>query len=100
MIKKDIFNMNEIITIVMAEVESIEFMEMYGLEEEFEIPKPIESKLSSLDNKDYIEFIERIEEMAKEVYKLKSGELNELNKCHEEIVRESEKVLSEFIIKE
>ncbi|NME84379.1 hypothetical protein [Clostridium sp. SM-530-WT-3G] len=100
MIKKDIFNMNEIVTIVMAEVEAIEFMEMYGLEEEVEIPKPIESKLSSLDNKDYVEFIEKIEEMAKEVYKLKSGELNELNKCHEEIVRESENILSEFIIKE
>lgn len=100
MIKKDIFNMNEIVTIVMAELEAIEFMEMYGLEEEVEIPKPIESKLSSLDNKDYVEFIEKIEEMAKEVYKLKSGELNELNKCHEEIVRESENILSEFIIKE
>ncbi|HCW53778.1 MAG TPA: hypothetical protein DG753_08590 [Clostridium sp.] len=100
MIKNDIFNMNEIITIVMAEVEAIEFMEMYGLEEEVEIPKPIESKLLSLDNKDYVEFIEKIEEMAKEVYKLKSGELNELNKCHEEIVRKSENVLSEFIIKE
>ena len=100
MIKKDIFNMNEIVTIVMAEVEAIEFMEMYGLEEEVEIPKPIESKLSSLYNKDYVEFIEKIEEMAKEVYKLKSGELNELNKCHEEIVRESENILSEFIIKE
>ncbi|MBQ3423130.1 MAG: hypothetical protein IJH34_16085, partial [Romboutsia sp.] len=68
MVRKDIFNMNEIITIVMAEVECAESTEMYGIEEEFQIPKPIENKLSLLENKDYVEFMDKVEELSKEIY--------------------------------
>lgn len=95
--RKDIFNIDEIITIVMAEVEAMQSQELYGIEEDAEIPKPIENKIMLLDNLDYIEFIEKINEITEEIYELKSGELNELNKCHEEIAREAESILREFI---
>ena len=75
--RKDIFNMNEIITIVMAEVESVESKEFYGIDEEFDIPKPLESKLLLLDEESYTEFMKKVEEISKEIYELKSGELNE-----------------------
>lgn len=61
--RKDIFNMNEIITIVMAEVESIESKEFYGIDEELHIPKPIESKLLLLDEESYTEFMKKVEEI-------------------------------------
>lgn len=98
--RKDIFNMNEIITIVMAEVESIELKEFYGIDEELHIPKPIESKLLLLDEESYTEFMKKVEEISKEIYELKSGELNELNKCHEEINIISRDILHEYIVKE
>jgi len=98
--RKDIFNINEIITIVMAEVESIESIEFYDINDGVELPKPIENKISLLEKNDYIEFFNKIEQVSKEIYELKSGELNELNKCHEEIFIKSKSILSEFIRKE
>ncbi|MDO5515948.1 MAG: hypothetical protein Q4F66_00230 [Clostridium sp.] len=98
--RKDIFNMDEIITIVMAEVEAAQCEQFYGIEDDAEIPKPIENKMLLLDNEDYTEFIEIISEISEDIYELKSGELNELNKCHEEIAREADIKLNEFIEKE
>lgn len=98
--RKDIFNIDEIITIIMAEVECAQFQEEYGIEDEADIPKPIEDKILKLNNEDYTEFIEIINEISDNIYELKSGELNELNKCHEEIAREAEEKLNGFIRKE
>ena len=98
--RKDIFNMNEIISIVMTEVESVESKEFYGIDEEFDLPKPIESKLLLLDEESYTEFMKKVEEISKEIYELKSGELNELNKCNEEINIISRDILHEYIVKE
>lgn len=98
--RKDIFNMNEIITAVMAEVESMKSKELYGIDEELDIPKPIENKILLLDDDSYTEFMEKLEEISKEIYELKSGELNELNKCHEEINIISRDIFDEYIVKE
>ena len=71
---------------------------LYGIDEEFDLPKPIESKLLLLDEESYTEFMKKVEEISKEIYELKSGELNELNKCHEEINIISRDILHEFIV--
>ncbi|NYC31671.1 hypothetical protein [Clostridium saccharobutylicum] len=85
---KDIFTMDEMITIVMAIVDNLEFKELYGLyeDQEINIPRPINEKIENLNQCEYQNFIEKMTEIAEEVMIIKSGELNELNRCHEEII--------------
>ncbi|MEQ3337681.1 hypothetical protein [Clostridium butyricum] len=93
-----IFNINEIITIVMEEVRIEENRQMYGIDEESDLPKGICNKLDSLKEIEFKEFLNIIEEITNEILYIKSGELNELNKCHEEIIYMAQEKLDDYII--
>lgn len=93
-----IFNINEIITIVMEEVRIEENRQMYGIDEESDLPKGICNKLGSLKEIKFKEFLSIIEEITNEILHIKSGELNELNKCHEEIIYMAQEKLYNYII--
>ena len=93
-----IFNINEIITIVMEEVRIKENRQMYGIDEESELPKGICNKLDSFKEIEFKEFLSRIEQIANEILHIKSEELNELNKCHEEIIYMAHEKLDDYII--
>lgn len=93
-----IFNINEIITIVMEEVRIEENRQMYGIDEESDLPKGICNKLDSLKEIKFKEFLNIIEEITNEILHIKSGELNELNKCHEEIIYMAQEKLDDYII--
>jgi len=93
-----IFNINEIIIIVMEEVRIEENRQMYGIDEESDLPKGICNKLDSLKEIEFKEFLNIIEEITNEILHIKSGELNELNKCHEEIIYMAQEKLDDYII--
>ncbi|SFC88911.1 hypothetical protein [Clostridium uliginosum] len=97
--KTDIFTISEIITIVMDLVDKLKTYELYGFEDESElhIPKPINDKLESLDFSDYNNFISKCSEIAEEILSIKTGELNELNYCHEQITFLAEDMLKSYI---
>ncbi|NOW20017.1 hypothetical protein DFH90_003490, partial [Clostridium saccharobutylicum] len=61
---KDIFTMDEMITIVMAIVDNLEFKELYGLyeDQEINIPRPINEKIENLNQCEYQNFIEKMTE--------------------------------------
>lgn len=96
---KAIFTINEIISIVMEAVDRLEAYEVYGLNDdgEFNIPKPIFNKVESLNESDYEDFMSKILYIAEEVLPIKSGELNELNRCHEEINFIAKDILEMYI---
>lgn len=93
-----IFNINEIITIVMEEVGIEENRQMYGIDEESDLPKGICNKLDSLKEIEFKEFLNIIEQITNEILHIKSGELNELNKCHEEIIYMAHEKLNDYIM--
>lgn len=96
---RKLFTINEIITIVMEEINRLELYEIYGVndDEEFNIPKPIINKLESLNEDDYRDFISKVAYIAEEILLIKSGELNELNTCHEEISFLAKDILEIYI---
>ncbi|MGL5616537.1 MAG: hypothetical protein ACRDD2_09980 [Sarcina sp.] len=93
------FNKEEIITIIKENIKEIE-NEYLGLgEEEFYLPKPIMVKIDLLEEIERINFFEICDEMAKELIILKTGELNQINNLHSEIVNLAENKLNKYIIK-
>ncbi|MBN1037999.1 hypothetical protein DVW12_04635 [Clostridium botulinum] len=99
--KIDIFTISEIIAIVMDLVDKLEAYELYGFEgtSELHIPKPINDKLESLESNNYDDFLCKCSEIAEEILFIKTGELNELNNCHQEINFLADKKLKEYIKK-
>ena len=93
------FDINEIITIVMDEVKVLENQEMYGIQKEADYPIDIYNKIEMLSDDEFSDFMEIINRMAEEILEIKSGELNELNKCHEEIMYLSEEYLEDYLEK-
>lgn len=93
-----IFNINEIITIVMEEVRIEENNRMYGMNEEGDYPKYICDKFEMLNEEEFEEFMDSIMDITEQILQIKSGELNELNKCHEEIIYLAGKYLNKYII--
>lgn len=91
------FKINEIITIVMEEVRVKENKYIYGIDEEAEYPKHIYDKLENMQEEDFEEFMCIIEEISEDIMEIKSGELNELNKCHEEIIYLAGECLNKFM---
>ena len=81
---KNIFTVNDIITIVMEEVTSLKEKQIYSIEND-NLPKPILDKLSSLNKYEFDEFTKRVSIIAEEILEMQSGELNELNIFHAEI---------------
>lgn len=92
-----IFNINEIITIVMEEVRVEENNVLYGIDEDGDYPKQICDKLDMLSENEFEEFMSIIKNIVETVSDIKSGELNELNKCHEEIMYAAKNVLNKYM---
>ncbi|CAH0436594.1 hypothetical protein CQ395_15155 [Clostridium neonatale] len=91
---KNIFTVNDIITIVMEEVNSLKEKQIYSIEnDEYNLPKPILDKLSSLNKYEFDEFTKRVSIIAEEILEMQSGELNELNIFHAEITFVIEDIL-------
>lgn len=96
---KNMFSINEIISIVMTIVEDLSAREIYGasLDDELYFPKPIIEKLNSLTTSQYEDLITKASNIAEEVYEYKSGELNELNSLHQEIKLLASELLKDYI---
>ena len=93
------FSINEIITIVMEEVRIEESRNIYGIHEETDYPRYIDDKLEKMKEEDFEAFMNIIEKVAEDIIEIKSGELNELKKCHEEIIYLANKYLNDFLEK-
>ena len=95
-----IFTMKEIITIVMAILEEIEVAKIYGQElaDEMYFPKPILDKLNSLSGNEYEYLLSKATIIAETVFVYKSGELNELNSIHQEIILLANDILEAYIV--
>ena len=92
------FNINEIITIVMAMIEDIKNELIYGIEsDELNIPNNISEKIDNLDDIECEKFFYLIGEISSKVYNLKNGELHELNVIHKEIIEFSSVYLKEYM---
>ena len=92
------FTIDEVIAIVMSEVDSLEAEMLYGLQnEELDLPMLIQEKLNKMSGEYYTDFINEIEEMSKDILHIKTGELNELNRCHEEIAILAEENLQDYL---
>ena len=90
---------NEIISIVMNLVETKNARDVYGdilLEPEY-TSKNIDHKLDTYSEEDRELFWNEISTIVDEIYDLKSGELNQLNMMHMEIVYLAEEYLDKFI---
>lgn len=98
--KNNIFTITEIIKIIMELVDKLEAYELYGFEDESELHslKYLECKLEKLSHKEYDDFLCKCSEIAEEVLSMKTGELNELNQCHQEIKFLAKEKLGEFLI--
>lgn len=92
-----IFNINDIITIVMEEVRILENKEIYNIQEEAAYPLYIYNKIDELDENEVDEFLRIVDKIAEDIILIKSGELNELNKCHEEIIYLAEEYLNSYL---
>lgn len=97
---KNIFTVNDIITIVMNELEERQAVELYGtaMNEELDLPYPIQEKINLLESDECEEFMKLISDIADEVYDLKSGELNERNLMHQEISYLAQDFIYEFLV--
>ena len=95
-----IFTIKEIITIVMAIIEEIEVAQIYGQElaDEMYFPKPILDKLNSLSGNEYECLLSKLSLIAENVFIYKSGELNELNSIHKEIILLANSTLEAYIV--
>lgn len=93
-----IFNISEIITIVMEEVKVEESKKMYNIDYECNYPKVIYDKLDSLGEIEFKEVTNIVEQITRKILNIKNGELNELNRCHEEIIYMVKKDLEKYII--
>lgn len=91
------FSINEIIAIVMNQIEEIEALELYGIREESNLPIPILEKMYNMDKKNCEDFKSKIQEITEEILFIKTGELNELNRCHEEIMILANEILSDYL---
>ena len=95
--KLEKFSINEIITIVMNQVKIKENERIYGIEEEEKYPRHIEDKINLMEGKEYEEFINIISQISEKILEIKTGELNELNKCHEEIIYLAGQYLDKYV---
>lgn len=96
----NIFDISDIISIVMAMIEDIKNEELYGIEnDDLNLPLNISNKIDYLNEDECEEFFNLIEEVTNKVYNLKNGELHELNLIHKEIINFSNENLKKYIIK-
>jgi hypothetical protein len=94
----NIFDVSDVIAIVIAMIEDMKNEELYGVEsDDLNIPLSINDKIETLSNKECEEFFELIEEITNKVYNIKNGELHELNLIHKEIINFSHEKLKKYI---
>lgn len=92
---KKLFEMSDIITIVMSFVSDIE-LEYEG--DDLNLPVNIMSKVEKLGDIEYDDFMKKICEISDHIYELKTGELNQLNMMHKEIKKCAQEKVSEYLI--
>ncbi|MEG2788864.1 MAG: hypothetical protein RR942_13715 [Romboutsia sp.] len=94
----NIFDISDVIAIVMAMIEDIKNEELYGVEsDDLNINLSIRDKIESLSDNDCEELFELMEDITNKVYNLKNGELHELNLIHKEIINFSNENLKKYI---
>lgn len=94
----NIFDISDVIAIVMAMIEDIKNEELYGVEsDDLNINLSISDKIESLSDNDCEELFELMEDITNKVYNLKNGELHELNLIHKEIINFSNDNLKKYI---
>ena len=96
--KSKIFDINDIIVIISKMIEDRKNEELYGIEDDIlDIPQYISDKIDMLEEDDCEELFSIIDDIVEEVYKLKTGELHELNLIHKEVMILSEEKLYKYI---
>lgn len=90
-----VFKKSEIITIIKEILGDLE--SEFQIEEEFYLPNPIEKKIDRFSSYERENFFNICDEIAKVVLELKSGELNEINMIHNEIIYLAEEKLYEYM---
>ena len=82
----------------MNKVEEHEAVSLYGISDfENDLPISIEKKIEDMSSDKLIDFKEKIEEIVEEILLIKTGELNKLNRCHEEIMILSHEILEDYL---
>lgn len=95
---KDKFTINEIIMIVMSFIDDLEKEQLYGIkDEEINLPYYVKYKMDNMSSIEYSDFISIIEDISREAYDMKTGELNELNLIHQQIKIMAEELLKGYI---
>lgn len=90
-----VFEKSEIITIIKGILGELESESQ--IEEEFYLPNPIEKKIDGFSSNERENFFNICEEIAKSILELKTGELNEINMIHNEIIYLAEEKLYEYM---
>lgn len=91
---KSKFEMDDIIMIVMSFIHDMES----GIEDdEIHVPFDIMHKINILSESEYDDFINKIYEIANNVFLFKTGELNELNMMHKSIRRIASEEMKEYL---
>lgn len=91
---KSKFEMDDIIMIVMSFIHDMES----GIEDdEIHVPFDIMHKINILSESEYDDFINKIYEIANNVFLFKTGELNELNMMHKSIRRMASEEMKEYL---
>lgn len=93
-----IFDVNDVIIIINKMIEDLKNEDIYGIEvDTLEIPQYINEKIDMLDENSCEELFSIMDEIAQNVYELKSGELHELNLMNKEIMILVERKLNKYI---
>lgn len=93
-----IFDVNDVIIIINKMIEDLKNEDIYGIEvDTLEIPQYINEKIDMLDEDSCEELFSIMDEIAQNVYELKSGELHELNLMNKEIMILVERKLNKYI---
>lgn len=93
-----LFSKEEIIIIIKAIISDLENEKLGLMEEEFYIPKPIMEKIDFLEDKDRMNFFNSCDDIARNLLILKTGELNEINNLHSEILNLSKDKLKRYLM--
>ncbi|MFR5264676.1 hypothetical protein [Clostridium sp.] len=89
------FDKTEIIVVIKEILSDLE--NSNSIDEEFYLPNPIEKKIDKMIAKHREEFFNICDDIANSLLELKSGELNEINLLHSEIIRLANLKLKKYI---
>ncbi|WP_055070585.1 hypothetical protein [Clostridium massiliamazoniense] len=89
------FDKLEIIVIIKEFLNDLE--NSNSMDDEFYLPNPIEKKIDKMTAEHREEFFNICDDIASSLVELKSGELNEINLLHSEIIRLANLKLKKYI---